>query len=120
MMRTKSRFSRIGSTLVLSCTVGMANCQLGSPTSNEESSVGEAIARPQDAAPAPSPANGRHIVIDTTSLPGTYPRAAYSVKLQEHGGVPSFHWKVEKGQLPPGLRLEDDGTLHGSPEKIGE
>ena len=34
--------------------------------------------------------------------------------------MPSFHWKVEKGELPPGLRLEDDGTLHGSPEKAGE
>jgi hypothetical protein len=34
--------------------------------------------------------------------------------------VNPYHWKVEKGDLPPGLRLEDDGTLHGSPEKTGE
>jgi hypothetical protein len=27
---------------------------------------------------------------------------------------------VEKGALPPGLKLEDDGRLHGSPERTGE
>ena len=31
-----------------------------------------------------------------------------------------MHWRVEKGSLPPGLRLEDDGFLHGSPDRTGE
>ena len=31
-----------------------------------------------------------------------------------------YHWRVEKGDLPPGLKLEDDGTLQGSPERLGE
>ncbi len=33
-----------------------------------------------------------------------------------------MHWTVErdKGILAPGLKLEDDGLLHGSPEHAGE
>ena len=82
------------------------------------------VAGPRDEAEPHSEAeqtpDGPQLVIDTTSLPGTYPRANYSVRLQQHGGVPPFHWRLEKGELPPGLKLEDDGTLHGSPEREGE
>jgi hypothetical protein len=106
----------MGSWVALACTFGMASCQLGSTGSAEA----EASAQTQNAPPAAGTAEGAQLVIDTTALPGTYPRAAYSVRLQQHGGVPPFHWKVEKGELPPGLRLENDGTLHGSPEKVGE
>jgi hypothetical protein len=69
-----------------------------------------------------APRDGAELIIETTSLPGTYPRAAYSVLLRLHGGVNPYHWRVEKekGELPAGLRLEDDGTLHGTPEKSGE
>jgi len=34
-------------------------------------------------------------------------------------GIPPLHWKVEKGELPPGLKLEDDGTLHGARRSRG-
>jgi hypothetical protein len=40
--------------------------------------------------------------------------------MQARGGTLPYHWRVEKGDLPPGLRLDDDGTLQGSPEKVGE
>ena len=120
MMTTESRVSRISSAVVLACTLGMVSCQLDSAFLNEESSADEAGAQTQGTTATPTTESGSQLVIETTSLPTTYPRAAYSVKLQQHGGVPSFHWKVEKGELPPGLRLEDDGTLHGSPEKAGE
>ncbi len=119
-MTTESRFPRIGSAVVLACTLGMVSCELGSLNFIEESSAGDAIAQTQNAPSTPSKASGNQLVIETTSLPTTYPRAAYSVKLQQHGGTPPFHWKVAKGELPPGLTLEDDGTLHGSPEKTGE
>ena len=104
---------------MLACTLGMMSCQLGSTTFFPES-ADDAGVQNQNTTPTQSTASGSQLVIDTTSLPTTYPRAAYSVKLQQHGGVPPVHWKVEKGQLPPGLSLEDDGTLHGSPEKTGE
>jgi hypothetical protein len=73
----------------------------------------------QDKAPAAEPQGGQ-VVIETTSLPGTYPHALYEVHLQAKNGTTPFRWKVEKGDLPPGLKLEEDGRLHGSPEKGGE
>src|SRR6266850_6614278 len=120
MVRMQSLLLRMSLAIALACTFGMTSCQIDSPTFNAETSAGEASAQTQNAPPTPSTAGGNQLVIDTTSLPGTYPRAAYSVKLQQHGGVFPIHWKVEKGELPPGLSLDDDGTLHGSPEKTGE
>jgi len=61
------------------------------------------------------------VVIENESdLPETYPRAAYEVRFRAHGGVPVLHWRVEKGVLPPGIALEDNGLLHGEPERTGE
>ena len=31
-----------------------------------------------------------------------------------------LHWKLEKGALPPGIKFEDDGLLHGKAERAGE
>jgi hypothetical protein len=76
---------------------------------------GQRTARSAENAPDSSP-----VIIDTLSLPGTHPRAAYSVQLRARGGAVPYQWKVETGDLPPGLRLEDDGTLQGSPTRTGE
>jgi hypothetical protein len=95
----------------------MVGCQLYSVSA----STGQIGAQPKKARQASSPAQGGpQLVIDTVSLPATYPRAAYSVRMQARGGMLPYHWRVEKGDLPPGLKLEDDGTLQGSPEKVGE
>jgi hypothetical protein len=106
----------MGSWVALAGSLGMACCQIGSTGSAEA----EASAQSQNAPHEAGTSEGTQLVIDTTSLPGTYPRAVYSVRLQQRGGVPPYRWKMEKGELPPGLRLENDGTLHGSPEKVGE
>jgi putative Ig domain-containing protein len=53
-------------------------------------------------------------------LPGTHPKAEYSAQLHAHGGAPPYQWKLESGDLPPGLKLEEDGTLHGTPTRTGE
>lgn len=64
---------------------------------------------------------GPALVIENDSeLPETYPRANYEVRFRAHGGVPVLHWRLEKGALPTGLKLEDDGLLHGQPERTGE
>lgn len=61
------------------------------------------------------------LVIDSDSeLPETYPQAPFEFRLRAHGGVPPLHWHLEKGALPPGLRLEDDGLLNGTAERVGE
>jgi hypothetical protein len=83
-----------------------------------QSSVGGAQKKPATAAANVS--DSTPLVIDTASLPGTYPKAAYTQHLQAHGGAPPVHWKVESGDLPPGLRLDDDGTLEGSAQRAGE
>ena len=60
------------------------------------------------------------IIENDSELPDTYPHAVYEVRFRARGGVPLLHWRVEKGTLPPGLKLEDDGLLHGSPNQTGE
>jgi hypothetical protein len=60
------------------------------------------------------------VIENDSELPETYPRANYEIRFRAHGGVPVLHWRLEKGALPPGLKLEDDGLLHGQPERTGE
>ena len=56
-----------------------------------------------------------------TLLPETYPHASYEFRFRARGGVPPLHWRLERGStLPPGLKLEDDGLLHGSPDRTGD
>lgn len=75
---------------------------------------------------APQPAEvaqqaERALLIETEAeLPDTYPGAPYAVRFLAHGGVPVLHWRVEKGALPPGLELDDNGFLHGQAERTGE
>ena len=57
---------------------------------------------------------------DEPELPETYPHASYEYRFRTRGGVPTFRWRLEKGALPSGLKLEEDGFLHGSPERTGE
>jgi hypothetical protein len=43
------------------------------------------------------------------------------VNLQGQGNfVPVLQWRVESGALPPGIRLEENGLLHGEAERAGE
>ena len=86
-----------------------------------QAGAGSRSAGGQEQRPAAASApEGGQLVIETSSLPSGYTRGTYTFTLRAHGGIPPLHWKVEKGELPPGLKLEDDGTLHGAPEKPGE
>jgi hypothetical protein len=61
------------------------------------------------------------LVIDPAELPPTYPEGRYQVFFHAHGNyVPTLHWKIEKGVLPPGIVLEDNGDLHGKAQRTGE
>jgi hypothetical protein len=67
------------------------------------------------------PSESPSLVITPTELPQTYPHGEYSVNF--HGGgnyVPVLRWRVQSGSLPPGIKLEDNGVLHGSAERAGE
>ena len=83
-------------------------------------SVGAGVAAQRTARRAESVPDSTPVVVDTLSLTGTHPKTDYQVKLLAHGGAAPYQWKVESGDLPPGLRLEDDGTLHGSPTRAGQ
>jgi hypothetical protein len=61
------------------------------------------------------------LLIEPTQLPTTYPHGQYQVSFRARGTyVPTLHWKVEKGALPPGIKLEEYGLLHGEAERAGE
>jgi hypothetical protein len=99
--------------VLVAFVVGMAGCQFGfAPDGDQRVEVQGATAAPQDE---------RGLVIENDSeLPDTYPHAVYEVRFRAHGGVPVLHWKLEKGALPPGIKLEDDGLLRGQAEHTGE
>jgi hypothetical protein len=84
------------------------------------------LARVAAQEPAPGAENGDQagqstLVIESESpLPDTFPQAKYEFRFQARGGVPTLHWRVEKGALPPGFKLDDDGLLHGQAERPGE
>src|SRR5713226_9211282 len=69
----------------------------------------------------PDSAAGNGLVMEPAELPGTYPQAPYQVVLDARGNyVPVLHWSVVDGALPPGIVLEDNGTLHGGAQRAGE
>jgi hypothetical protein len=60
------------------------------------------------------------VIENNSELPDTYPHAPYEYRFLAHGGISALHWRLEKGALPPGIKLEDDGLLHGAAERMGE
>jgi Putative Ig domain len=77
----------------------------------------------QSGGPTEAPEKEIRILTDS-ELPDTYPHAVYSLHFATSGGVTPLHWRVEtrpgKGALPPGLKLDDNGWLHGAAERTGE
>jgi hypothetical protein len=97
--------------VLLACVLGMMGCQLDFADAGDEGAVAQDLTLPGDSG----------VVIENDSpLPETYPRGYYEVRFRAHGGVPVLRWRLEKGSLPPGLKLEEDGLLHGQPERAGE
>lgn len=84
--------------------------------------LGNAVAQGQGAAaqPAPEQSESELVIQNDPLLPETYPHADYELLFRARGGVPELHWRVEKGALPPGIKLEEHGLLHGQPEQAGE
>jgi len=65
--------------------------------------------------------DGSALTIEPAELPQTYPRAQYEVQFHGRGNyVPTLHWQLQSGSLPPGVRLEENGLLHGLPGRAGE
>jgi hypothetical protein len=68
-----------------------------------------------------APDQNEGLVIEPGELPGTYPQGQYHVNLRARGDyVPTLHWRVESGTLPPGITLDENGMLRGAAERAGE
>ncbi len=66
-------------------------------------------------------AQANELIIETDAqLPDTYPGARFEFHFVARNGVPPLHWALEKGSIPPGLKLDESGELRGSPERSGE
>ena len=51
------------------------------------------------------------------TLPEARVGTAYEFQFQPDGGLPPLKWSVVAGAIPPGLRLEENGKLRGSPDE---
>jgi hypothetical protein len=112
-LRVKFRWA--GSLATILCALATAGFQFDFPGFAEEQ------ASPQTNAPAKTEADNGLVIDNRLSPPKTYPHARYQFMFQALGNsVPVLHWRVEKGELPPGLNLDDNGVLHGEPERTGE
>jgi hypothetical protein len=77
--------------------------------------------KPAQDGPARDKNNDDGLVIEPQDVPPTYPHGSYQVNFHARGNyVPTLHWSVGSGALPPGIRLEDTGELHGEAERTGE
>ena len=94
--------------LVLACTLGLSGCRLNW-TAEASSQTDEQSGRPSELR-----------IENEAQLPDTYPQAPYQQRLQAHGSVMTLHWRLENGSPPPGMKLEDDGLLHGQAQRRGE
>jgi hypothetical protein len=112
MTKWRTMQRALGVAILLACA-GTAACQLGlAKAAGERAASLKAMVAPQD---APG------LVIENDSqLPDAHPRAPYEVRFQAHGWISTPHWRVEKGSLPQGMKLEEDGRLHGQPDHAGE
>ena len=60
------------------------------------------------------------LVVQTVSLPKAYLRQPFVTRLEARGGVPPIRWEVSEGSLPPGMFLNPDGELEGTPSQTGD
>ena len=82
------------------------------------------------ATPAPAPtvtvpgptvtATPTGLALHTSALPDGKTDVNYSAKLSASGGTLPYQWQVNRGYLPPGLRLDrQTGVLSGKPQRPG-
>jgi hypothetical protein len=79
-----------------------------------------AEARPQQSTGAARHDENAPTIETDSDLPETYPNTRYMVLLQARGGLPPYHWSLERGTLPAGIQLDDHGVLHGKTSYGGE
>jgi|HubBroStandDraft_1064217.scaffolds.fasta_scaffold21528_3 hypothetical protein len=109
---TKGKWARVACLVMLLTFAASATLQFGlAKVASERVEAPEAITPPQDPG----------LVIENDSqLPDAHPHAPYEVRFRAHGNISTPHWRVEKGALPQGMKLDEDGRLHGQADHAGE
>lgn len=59
------------------------------------------------------------LAVSTTELPSGVSGSAYQTTLTATGGYPSYSWSILSGSLPPGLSLNSNGVISGTPNGAG-
>jgi hypothetical protein len=99
---------------------GTRNQSSENQTSQNQTSQNQASQNQNSANPA-SGNSDEGMVIEPTELPATSPHATYLMHFRARGNyVPVLHWRIEKGALPAGIKLSEDGVLRGEAERAGE
>jgi hypothetical protein len=115
----RSRSRRFAPGLALLCSLAIVDgalaCQIDRVSAREAGDRADPPSAPEQAAD-----DGRLLIQNDSQLPDTYPHATYSLLFHAQGGGSGLHWRLEKGALPPGLKLEEFGLLHGEPLRAGE
>jgi hypothetical protein len=106
-----------GTAILLAAALGMAGCQLD--VANAADDEGGAQADSQVGA-APAQGEAGLIIEGDRDLPDAYAHRHYEFRFLARNGTSVLHWKVEKGALPQGMKLDDTGLLLGEPERPGE
>jgi hypothetical protein len=65
------------------------------------------------------PADSTDLVIGTSSLPDGVVNYPFDAPLSAYGGVGSYVWSLNAGELPPGLFLASGGSITGAPTQAG-
>ena len=99
--------------IALMCVAGVAACSTGMLRAAENT--------PNRIVSAERPQSETELLIQNEAeLPDAFPRMPYEYGFHARGGVPVLQWRVEKGALPPGMRLDENGQLYGAPQRKGE
>jgi hypothetical protein len=110
----------LGGTALGQAGAGQKNAP-ATETDKSDKPAGDKTAADKTARDETGQDNDNGLVIWPAELPTTYPQGPYLVNFQARGNyVPVLHWRVERGALPPGIKLEDSGVLRGEAERAGE
>jgi Putative Ig domain len=74
----------------------------------------------QTDSPASSSSEQGLLMQGDSEMPEGFLHRYYEYRFAARGAFSPLHWKIEKGALPPGLSMEDNGLLHGTPLRSGE
>jgi hypothetical protein len=113
-----TRFKNCG--LACALVIAMVAGALGQAGAGQKNAPSSAVEKSGKSAASITQEKDNGLVIEPAELPGTYPHGTYQVNLHGRGNyVPVLRWSVASGALPPGITLDDGGTLQGEAQRAG-